>query len=55
LESYLIDFTKNQGYGAAIKGGFERAKGTIISFLDADRRCDPCLCIMKVKKDVLMA
>ena len=40
-EVSLISFSKNQGYGAAIKSGFEKARGTIVSFLDADGTCDP--------------
>jgi glycosyltransferase involved in cell wall biosynthesis len=37
----LISYAKNKGYGAAIKTGFEKATGTIVSFLDADGTCDP--------------
>ena len=40
-EVSLISYTKNRGYGAAIKNGFEKATGTIVSFLDADGTCDP--------------
>ena len=40
-EVSLISSTKNRGYGAAIKNGFEKATGTIVSFLDADGTCDP--------------
>jgi len=40
-EISLINFKRNRGYGAAIKSGFERAKGDIVSFLDADGTCDP--------------
>lgn len=37
----LIVFEKNRGYGAAIKAGFERGTGDLVSFLDADGTCDP--------------
>ncbi len=37
----LIVFEKNRGYGAAIKAGFERGTGELVSFLDADGTCDP--------------
>jgi glycosyltransferase involved in cell wall biosynthesis len=37
----LIIFEKNRGYGAAIKAGFERGTGSLVSFLDADGTCDP--------------
>ncbi len=37
----VIVFEKNRGYGAAIKEGFARARGELVSFLDADGTCDP--------------
>lgn len=37
----LIIFEKNQGYGAAIKAGFEQGQGDLVAFLDADGTCDP--------------
>lgn len=40
-EVRLIVFEKNQGYGAAIKRGFEEGTGDLVSFLDADGTCDP--------------
>jgi glycosyltransferase involved in cell wall biosynthesis len=40
-EISLISYPRNQGYGAAIKTGFEKATGTLVSFLDADGTCDP--------------
>ena len=39
----LISYEKNKGYGAAIKQGFDRAGGELVSFLDADGTCDPRL------------
>jgi glycosyltransferase involved in cell wall biosynthesis len=41
-EVEVIVFERNRGYGAAIKEGFGRGKGTLVSFLDADGTCDPC-------------
>lgn len=40
-EIQLISYEKNRGYGAAIKQGFERARGELLGFLDADGTCDP--------------
>src|SRR6185295_8922336 len=37
----LIVFEHNRGYGAAIKEGFSKGKGDLLSFLDADGTCDP--------------
>jgi glycosyltransferase involved in cell wall biosynthesis len=37
----VIVFAQNRGYGAAIKEGFERGTGDLVSFLDADGTCDP--------------
>jgi glycosyltransferase involved in cell wall biosynthesis len=37
----VIDFAKNQGYGAAIKEGFRQGTGSLVGFLDADGTCDP--------------
>jgi len=37
----LIIFEKNKGYGAAIKEGWEKSKGELLAFLDADGTCDP--------------
>lgn len=37
----VIDHPENRGYGAAIKTGFEAAKGEWLGFLDADGTCDP--------------
>jgi len=39
----LVSYEKNKGYGAAIKQGFDKASGDILSFLDADGTCDPNL------------
>jgi hypothetical protein len=37
----LVQHAKNQGYGAALKTGFSRAKGELIGFLDADGTYPP--------------
>ncbi|MCX5713247.1 MAG: glycosyltransferase family 2 protein [Candidatus Omnitrophica bacterium] len=39
----LVSYENNKGYGAAIKRGFEKASGDLLSFLDADGTCDPGL------------
>ncbi|MBN1916651.1 MAG: glycosyltransferase family 2 protein [Verrucomicrobia bacterium] len=56
----LISYDKNQGYGAALKRGFDEAHGTLVSFLDADGTCDPAYFIplvnelVKQKADVAL-
>jgi glycosyltransferase involved in cell wall biosynthesis len=40
-EVTLINFVDNQGYGAAIKHGFQKGTGDILAFLDGDGTCDP--------------
>lgn len=40
-EVTVLSFERNRGYGAAIKSGFDRASGDLVSFLDADGTCDP--------------
>jgi glycosyltransferase involved in cell wall biosynthesis len=37
----VVDFPRNRGYGAALKEGFRRGAGELVSFLDADGTCDP--------------
>ncbi len=37
----VIVFEKNQGYGAAIKCGWQEGSGSLLGFLDADGTCDP--------------
>jgi glycosyltransferase involved in cell wall biosynthesis len=37
----VIVFPQNRGYGAALKAGFEKGTGELVSFLDADGTCDP--------------
>jgi glycosyltransferase involved in cell wall biosynthesis len=37
----VIRLVPNQGYGAAIKAGFNAARGNLLAFLDADGTCDP--------------
>jgi len=40
-EVRLISYDHNQGYGAALKRGFDEGRGSLVSFLDADGTCDP--------------
>lgn len=40
-EATVLAFDRNRGYGAAIKCGFEHARGDLLAFLDADGTCDP--------------
>jgi glycosyltransferase involved in cell wall biosynthesis len=40
-EVQVIEFEENQGYGAAIKTGWEAGCGELLAFLDADGTCDP--------------
>ena len=49
-EVKLIAYEKNRGYGAALKLGFEKAKGDLVSFLDADGTCDPLCFVPMVNK-----
>ena len=37
----VVVFPINRGYGAALKEGFRRGSGELVSFLDADGTCDP--------------
>jgi glycosyltransferase involved in cell wall biosynthesis len=37
----VIEFPVNRGYGAAIKEGWRRGRGSLLAFLDADGTCDP--------------
>ena len=37
----LIEFTRNQGYGAAIMGAWSGSEADLLGFLDADGTCDP--------------
>lgn len=54
----VLVFTKNRGYGAAIKAGFHFASGDLLAFLDADGTCDPiqlaplCKAILQDTADV---
>lgn len=40
-ELTVLTFEQNRGYGAAIKCGFEHARGDVVGFIDADGTCDP--------------
>lgn len=51
----VIVFAANQGYGAAIKEGWNQGHGTLLGFLDADGTCDPryfaAMCRMAITED----
>ncbi len=55
----VISFTKNCGYGAAIKNGFAEGNGELVGFLDADGTCDPrffaTLCSALMEEDAAVA
>ena len=58
-EITLINFEDNQGYGAAIKHGFQKGTGDILGFLDGDGTCDPnffaqlCHSLTKAPADIV--
>lgn len=49
-EIKLISYPENKGYGKAIKIGFDKADGDIVSFLDADGTCEPYYFVDMIKK-----
>ena len=55
----LIEFTRNQGYGAAIMGAWSGSEADLLGFLDADGTCDPrffaSLCKNLVEQDADVA
>jgi len=55
----LIEFTKNQGYGAAIMEAWSESPADLLGFLDADGTCDPnffaTLCRNLVEQDADIA
>jgi glycosyltransferase involved in cell wall biosynthesis len=55
----LIEFTHNQGYGAAIMEAWSRSEVELLGFLDADGTCDPRffakLCSTLVEKNADVA
>lgn len=56
---HLIEFTRNQGYGAAIMEAWSHSQADLLGFLDADGTCDPqffaTLCNGLVEKDADVA
>ena len=56
----LIEFTKNQGYGAAIMEAWSHSEAELLGFLDADGTCDPhffatlCRTIVDKEADVAL-
>lgn len=59
-EVAVLAFARNRGYGAAIKAGFEHARGDLLAFMDADGTCDPrvfaslCQVLDREKADVVL-
>jgi hypothetical protein len=55
----LIEFTENQGYGAAIMEAWQHSDADLLGFLDADGTCDPeffaPLCRQLVDRDADVA
>jgi glycosyltransferase involved in cell wall biosynthesis len=55
----LIEFTRNQGYGAAIMEAWSHSQADLLGFLDADGTCDPqffaTLCNRLMEKDADVA
>jgi glycosyltransferase involved in cell wall biosynthesis len=55
----LIEFTRNQGYGAAIMDAWSGSEADLLGFLDADGTCDPrffaSLCKNLVEQDADVA
>jgi len=55
----LIEFTPNQGYGAAIMEAWSQSQADLLGFLDADGTCDPqffaTLCNRLMEKDADVA
>jgi len=56
----VLEFPENQGYGAAIKAGWNHGGGELLGFLDADGTCDPmhfipmCREILENHQDVVL-
>jgi glycosyltransferase involved in cell wall biosynthesis len=56
----LIEFTNNQGYGAAIMEAWSRSEADLLGFLDADGTCDPrffatlCKTLLEKNADVAL-
>jgi glycosyltransferase involved in cell wall biosynthesis len=57
-EIRFIEFSKNRGYGAAIKAAWEGSDADLLGFLDADGTCDPEVfaefCVALVESDADM-
>ncbi|PIE24585.1 MAG: hypothetical protein CSA62_01790 [Planctomycetota bacterium] len=45
----VLSFSHNKGYGAALMAGFEKGRGELVSFLDADGTCDPKFFVPLIK------
>ncbi|MFZ2956943.1 MAG: glycosyltransferase family 2 protein [Candidatus Ozemobacteraceae bacterium] len=48
-EIRVVAYSRNRGYGAAIKAGFAEGTGELTAFIDADGTCDPAFFGLMVK------
>lgn len=49
-EVIKVRFERNQGYGAAIKAGFQATDAELVGFMDADGTCDPRFCVQLINR-----
>src|SRR5262245_59274566 len=49
-EVVQVRFARNQGYGAAIKAGWQAVEADLLGFMDADGTCDPDDCVQLVRR-----
>jgi hypothetical protein len=60
-EVVKVRFERNQGYGAAIKAGWQAVDTELVGFIDGDGTCDPDFCVHlinrleKTNADVVLA
>jgi glycosyltransferase involved in cell wall biosynthesis len=60
-EVIKVRFSQNQGYGAAIKAGWQATDADLLGFIDADGTCDPdysvpmIRCLTRTGADVVLA
>jgi hypothetical protein len=49
-EVVKVRFAHNQGYGAAIKAGWQATDADLLGFIDADGTCDPDYCVPLIQR-----
>jgi len=49
-EVVKVRFEKNQGYGAAIKAGWDAVHAELLGFIDGDGTCDPEFCVRLINR-----